>query len=167
MLEKIDPTKLFYIDEAGLDKYIYRPYAKAPIGQRVFDKISGRRYDRQSIIAARNHNHKFIAPLIYEGTADTDLILWWVENILLPELPKNSITVWDNATFHTSQKLRNLLESQGHTILFLPPYSPDLNPIEHKWHELKQNLIKLYDHSITFLDNLVNQVYLMSSMNEG
>ena len=133
----------------------------------MFDKISSKKYQRQSIISARNINHEFVAPYIYDGIADTDFILWWVENVLILELPKNSITVWDNATYHKSQKLKDLLESYGHTILFLPPYSPDLNPIEHKWHELKQNLIKFYNHSISFLDNLVNQVASMSSLEGG
>ena len=87
--------------------------------------------------------------------------------MLLPDLPSNSITVWDNAAYHKSNTLRNLLESKGHTIIFLPAYSPDLNPIEHKWHELKHNLAKYYDHTLDFIDNLINQINLMSSLDGG
>ena len=55
---------------------------------------------------------------------------------MLPELPKNSVVVKDNAAFHKSSEIADLLKENGHRILWLPPYSPDLNPIEHKWHGL-------------------------------
>jgi transposase len=58
--------------------------------------------------------------------------------------------------------MKTLIENEGHSILFLPPYSPDLNPIEHKWNELKQKLRKYYNNTISFVDNLVNQINLMS-----
>ncbi len=94
---------------------------------------------------------------------DTELVIWWVKNLLLKELPKNSIIIWDNATFHKSIKLREIIEGHGHTMIFLPPYSPDLNPIEHKWHEMKQRLRTFYDDSVDFIDNLVREVRVMSS----
>jgi len=86
----------------------------------------------------------------------------WVENFLLPALPKNSTIIWDNASFHKSQELRDILEEAGHTMIFLPPYSPDLNPIEHKWHELKQRLRNCYDESIDFAANLCREIRVMS-----
>jgi transposase len=154
-----------YIDEAGIQEYIYRPYAKSTIGTRTIFKISGLRYNRQSIISARNSNNNLIAPFIYDQTADTDLIIYWVQNILLPELKllnKKFTLVWDNAVIHKSVLMKTLIENQGHIILFLPPYSPDLNPIEHKWNELKQKLRKCYDDTVSFVDNLANQINLMS-----
>lgn len=93
---------------------------------------------------------------------DTTLVVYWVREILFTQLPKNSILIWDNATFHKSQELRDLVEQAGHTMLFLPAYSPDLNPIEHKWHELKQRLRSFYDHTVDFFENLIRQVNLMS-----
>jgi transposase len=165
MIEKLEVTdteKIFYIDEAGLEQYIFREYAKSARGQKVYSKISGKRYVRTSVIAARNYNHKFVAPFIFEGMTDKVVTIFWAREILLPELPPNSILVWDNASFHKSNELRKLVEEAGHTMIFLPPYSPDLNPIEHKWHELKHNLKSNYNDSIDFIENLMLQINLMS-----
>jgi len=93
---------------------------------------------------------------------DTELVLFWVKELLLQALPPNSILIWDNATFHKSARLREMVEQAGHTMLFLPPYSPDLNPIEHKWHELKQRLRSYWDTNIDFFENLINQINVMS-----
>lgn len=100
--------------------------------------------------------------MIYKGTANTKLVITWVKELLLPSLNTNSILVWDNATIHRSKELIKLIEKQNHTMLFLPPYSPDLNPIEHKWNELKQRLRRYYDESIDFISNLIREVNYMS-----
>lgn len=124
--------------------------------------VSGKKYIRQSIIAGRRNDHSLIAPIIYSGTADTELILYWVKTYLLSSLKPNSILVWDNAAIHKSKLLEKLVTEAGHKMVFLPPYSPDLNPIEHKWQELKHNLASYYDSTIDFLDNLINQVNKMT-----
>jgi transposase len=150
------------MDEAGIQQYIYRESGKGLKGQRVYGEISGKRYLRTSIIAGLNNEKNLIAPFLFEGMTDTALVLWWTKNLLLKELPENSIIVWDNATFHKSQELRQVIEQAGHTMLFLPPYSPDLNPIEHKWHELKQRLRSFYDNNIDFYENLIRETRVMS-----
>ena len=155
-LKKAESEKVFYIDEARLQHYVYREYAKAPIGQRITGKVSGQKYVRTSIIAARDNNHKFVAPFLSQGMANNTLVIFWVKELLIPSLPKNSTLIWDNATFHKSNSLREILEKAGHTMIFLPPCSPDLNPIEHKWHELKQRLRSYYDNTVDFTDNLIN-----------
>ena len=156
------------MDEAGIQEYIYRTHGKAKKGKRIYGEISGKRYMRTSIISALNNENKLIAPFLFEGMADTDLVVWWVENLLLPELPKNSIIIWDNASFHKSEKLRELVEEEhNHTMIFLPPYSPDLNPIEHKWHELKHRLRSFYDNSADFMENLIREIRVVSRFGVG
>jgi transposase len=150
------------MDEAGVEQYIYKKYAKAKKGQTIYGEISHKRYVQTSIISSLNRQNKLIAPLLFNGMTDTNLVLWWVENMLLKELPQNSTIVWDNASFHKSQILKEMLENKGHTMIFLPPYSPDLNPIEHKWHELKQRLRSFYYDSVDFMENLCIQINYMS-----
>lgn len=107
----------------------------------MFGFVSGLRYLRESIISGLIGN-KLTSPMIYKGTANTKLVITWVKELLLPNLNTNSILIWDNASTHKSKELIQLVEKAGHIMLFLPPYSPDLNPIEHKWNELKQRLCK-------------------------
>lgn len=61
----------------------------------------------------------------------------WVEQDLIPKLPANSVIVMDNAAFHKNEDLKTIIKKSGHTIEYLPPYSPDLNPIEAKWFQAK------------------------------
>lgn len=160
----MDKEKLVYIDEAWLDKYIYREYAKWIKWERVYAKISWKKYQRYSIISWRNYENKFVWPFIYSWTADSNLVNYWTEKILLPSLEEWSILIWDNASIHKKFELKRIIEEKWHKMIFLPPYSPDLNPIEHKWNELKQKLKKVYDDSIYFLDNIILNVNIMSKL---
>ena len=78
---------------------------------------------------------KKISPLKNRNRAST--INSWVEQDLIPKLPNNSVVVTDNASFHKSPHLKTMIEKAGHILEYLPPYSPDLNPIEPKWAQAK------------------------------
>jgi len=136
-LEKIPVENQVYVDESGIDQFIHRPFARAPIGKKILGMISGKRYYRESFVAAKIKS-KIIAPFCYNGTCDTTLFNIWIEKFLIPELKPGQVIIMDNASFHKSQKTKELLESVGCTILFLPPYSPDLNPIEIFWANFKK-----------------------------
>lgn len=86
---------------------------------------------------------EIIAPLQYDGTMDSILFELWFEQCLLPALPEQSFIVMDNAAFHRKSRLYSLVQNTGHTLVFLPPYSPELNPIEHFWSWLKRQLRKI------------------------
>lgn len=70
---------------------------------------------------------------LFDSKVNSDVFHFWVDKFLLPELPSNSVIVMDNAAFHKRQDIQDLLAQHGHQILWLPPYSPDLNPIEKMW----------------------------------
>lgn len=78
--------------------------------------------------------------MCYQGTCDTVLFNTWVQDFLVPTLRPGQVVVLDNATFHKSEKTRHLIEEAGCQLLFLPPYSPDLNPIEIFWANLKAKI---------------------------
>lgn len=83
---------------------------------------------------------KFISPFTFQGGCNAEVFNTWFETILIPELPEKTTIVLDNASFHRTVSTRLIAEKYGFNLLYLPPYSPDLNPIEHCWHKLKSKL---------------------------
>jgi len=79
----------------------------------------------------------FINVVLFNGNINSDVFHVWVTHELLPALPERSVVVLDNATFHKRQDIQDVIRKAGHTLEYLPPYSPDLNPIEHKWAQAK------------------------------
>lgn len=153
MFRKYGKENIYYQDESGFDEYFNRQYGYSLKGSKIYTQNSGKRYQRQSITALRNFEHKLVEPVIYEGTADSVLIYTYFEKVL-PRLGSKSVIVMDNASFHKSNKLKKLFQKYNHKLVFLPPYSPELNPIENMWGTIKQNLRSYYDYSKTLLENL-------------
>lgn len=137
------------MDESGIDHYLYRPYGWAPRGELVYDAIWGKKYRRTSIVAAQI-DQTIIAPMQYGGTMDSTLFEAWFEQMLLPSLPPETVIVMDNASFHRKGRLTALTESKGYRLVFLPPYSPELNPIENFWAWLKRRLQSILPSSNSF-----------------
>jgi transposase len=97
------------------------------------------RYARESFIAAQRGT-QILAPFCYRGTCNTDLFNMWLKDFLIPELKPGQVVILDNAAFHKSRDTKKLVEEAGCRIFFLPPYSPDLNPIELVWANLKKKV---------------------------
>ena len=143
-----------YVDESGFAPTVTRRYAYAPTGQRVYGLSAGARRPRTSLLAARVGS-TFTAPLLFEGTCNTAVFNAWLEQALCPRLHRTHIVMMDNGTHHKSATTKDLIHATGATLLFLPPYSPDLNPLEHDFaaikrqreyneHEPLDNIIKRY-----------------------
>ena len=96
---------------------------------KVTGRISGKKLKRTSIVAAKM-GKDVIAPLQYQGSMDSTLFEYWFEFCLIPLLLFNATIILDNASFHNKKRLGLLAEKYGHQIIFLPPYSPELNEIE-------------------------------------
>ena len=75
---------------------------------------------------------------LFNANINTEIFTAWVEQDLLPKLPPKSVIIMDNASFHKGKHMKTIIQKAGHTLLYLPPYSPDLNPIEHKWAQAKK-----------------------------
>jgi transposase len=136
-LEKIPEKNRVYIDESGVDKYLQREHARAPRGVQICGAVSGKRYARESFIAAKIESC-ILAPFCYTGTCDTLLFNLWLKDFLLPVLKPGQVVIMDNASFHKSKDSQRLVDQVGCKVLFLPPYSPDLNPIEVFWANFKK-----------------------------
>lgn len=140
-LEKLADAPVFYLDECGVDHRLYRERGRALRGQRIYQEVCGKRRERTSIIAASRQG-KLVAPLVFQGSCHTEVVDVYFAQMLLPALPPGSVIVLDNARFHQSPTTQKLVEAAGCQLLFLPPYSPDLNPIEHLWAAFKTRLRK-------------------------
>ncbi len=146
-MANVPPEKIAYVDETGIDTYLCRQYGYAQKGKLVRARIPGRKYARTGIVAAKLGD-KIIAARKYKGTVNHELFEDWFENMLLPALPKDTVTVTDNASFHRKKQLKQIAKAHGYRPVFLPPYSPELNPIEHFWAWLKRFLRKILpDHN--------------------
>jgi transposase len=152
----IEPKSLVYIDESGIDMTICKDRGWGKKGEKLIGKKSGKYYERTNIIAGYV-NRKSIAPMVFNGSCDTNLFESWVETFLIKELLSGQVVVMDNAAFHKSERTRELIESVGCRVIFLPPYSPDLNPIEKFWANMKRwieynivNFTQLYDAIASF-----------------
>jgi len=141
-IEGVPIEKIAYVDETGIDTYLYREYGWSLRGQPLIGSVSGRKFKRVGIVAAQM-NGCIVEPLQYDGTMDSALFEAWFEARLLPNLPTNTLIVMDNATFHRKGKLYPMAEHAGMRLVFLPPYSPNLNLIEHFWAWLKRHLRKI------------------------
>ena len=119
---------------------------------------SGNRYHRESFIAAQNGS-KILAPFCYTGTCNTLLFNIWIEKILISELKPGQVVILDNASFHKSKKSVEMIESVGCRVLFLPPYSPDLNPIEKFWANFKRKVKENLKEWLT-LGETIDQTFL-------
>lgn len=161
MLQGISKDKLVYVDESGVEQFLCRPYAWSIRGCPVYGQISGKRYARESFIAAKMGD-KIISPLCYQGTCNTILFNMWIEKMLVPELHAGQIVIMDNAAFHKSVKTKELIEKKGCRLVFLPPYSPDLNPIEKFWANFKRQIRALLNQFET-LSQAIDYAFLCVS----
>ncbi len=142
---------LVYLDETGFDLSAARTHGRAPRGQRIYGLRSGNRRPRTSLIGALVKG-KLTAPMLFSGTTNTAVFNQWLEEFLLPAIGKGMTLIMDNAIFHKSQATKDIVHKSGCSILFLPPYSPELNPIEQTWANLKRE--RKYSPEIS-LENLI------------
>ena len=151
-----------YVDECGFPSSELRRYAYAPKGICVNDKISGsHRYKSTSLIAARIGD-RFTAPVLFQGASDKLAFNAWLEHQLCPLLDETHVVIMDNASLHKGSETARLISQTRASLLFLPPYAPELNPIEKDFANIKrryqynsetsiEQIIKVYNSLSTLL----------------
>lgn len=143
---------IIYLDESGFELEYPTLFAWSPRGHPVYGERSSQRRPRQNLLAARNPQ-EFLAPMIVSGSITAIVFEVWLKEHLCPVLPPHSLLILDNARFHRPERVNEIAEAAGHQVLFLPPYSPDFNKIEHDFAALKK--ILAYAPEGTTLDEVV------------
>jgi transposase len=128
-----------FIDETGVNLALARLYGRARRGQRARGAVPKNYGESVTLIGALDRNGLF-ASLSFRGAIDTLAMKVFVKEVLLPELKPGNCVIWDNLAVHKTRVIRELFIEAGVELMFLPPYSPDLNPIEMCWSKLKTYL---------------------------
>jgi len=128
--------------------------------ERIYQNVSGSRRGRTSILAAYDSD-KLVAPILFEGSCNSDVFNEWLEKYFLPAIKEGSVLIFDNASFHKSAETLEIIESFNCELIFLPTYSPDLNPIEHKWSQTKTIVRKELPNAENKVDSICNAVLML------
>ncbi len=155
------PEQRVYLDESGIDNRDDYGYGWNQKGQRLCDLKLGKRRIRVSIISGLCRG-KLIAPFTFEGTCNRSVFEQWLSEKLLPHLKPGQSVILDRATFHKSEKIRELITSAKCELEYLPPYSPDLNEIEHYWFPIKNRVRKSQGTIEDFREQVDTSVRLAS-----
>lgn len=127
---------IVFTDESGFIESAPRAHGYSIKGERCYGIHDWHPSKRTNVIGALMER-SLLTVSIFNCNINGAVFNSWVEQDLIPKLPANSVIVMDNAAFHKSEDLKTIIEQSGHTIEYLPPYSPDLNPIEPKWFQAK------------------------------
>jgi transposase len=155
-LSRVATAQIVYLDESGMDSRDEYDYGWNERGQRFHALKSGRREGRVNTIANALCNQNLIAPFTVEGACNRTVFETWLENCLRTTLKAGQVLVMDNATFDKGGRISQLIEDAGCQLLYLPPYSPDLNKIEQCWSWLKSRIRKQLDQFDCLRDSIEN-----------
>lgn len=135
----MDPSKLVFIDETWTTTNMTRLRGRAPRGERLTAKVPHGHWKTTTLIAALDGNGMRCAAVL-DGATERESFEAFVEQILTPKLSAGDVVVMDNLSSHKGPGVRSMIESVGARLLYLPPYSPQFNPIENAFSKIKQLL---------------------------
>lgn len=147
---KLNPDQLVFIDETGTSTNMARRRGRAPRGERLVGKIPHDHWKTTTFVAGLRST-ALTAPCVIDGPMNGNAFLAYVEQVLAPTLKPGDIVVLDNLSAHKVPGVRQAIEAAGAMLLYLPPYSPDFNPIEQLFAKLKALLRKAAERSVNAL----------------
>ena len=133
----LDSTKLIFLDETWAKTNMTRLRGRAPRGERLIEKVPHGHWKTTTLIAALDHQGMRCATTV-DGAVNGELFTAFIQQVLVPTLRPGEIVVMDNLSAHKVAGVREAIEAVGAKVVYLPPYSPDLNPIELAFSKLKQ-----------------------------
>src|SRR5829696_2400244 len=143
----LDPARLVFIDETWASTNMARRYGRAPRGQRLRAGVPHGHWKTTTFVAGLRLTG-LVAPFVLDGPINRDAFEVYAEKVLVPELSPGDVVVMDNLSSHKGPNVRALIEKAGAILLYLPPYSPDFNPIENAFAKLKALLRKAAERTI-------------------
>ena len=152
-----DPARLVFIDETWTNSAMVRLYGRGPIGERLVDYAPHGHWKIITFVGGLRLRG-MTAPFVLEGAMNGPMFLAYVKQCLVPALKRGDIVVMDNLPVHKVAGVREAIEAAGATLLYLPPYSPDLNPTEMAFSKLKAHLRKAAEHTVAGLLRRIGRV---------
>lgn len=137
LAKHFDAGRLVFVDESGFHTSMTRLYARAPRGKRAYGKVPRNRGKNTTLIAAITLEGAMGESMAIEGATDAEAFEAYMERFLAPTLKEGQVVVLDGLGAHRTEKVRELVQARGAQLLFLPSYSPDLNPIEEAFSKIK------------------------------
>ena len=161
----LDPSRLVFIDETSVSTTITRLFGRAPQGERLVQKVLHGNWKTLTFIAALRHN-RVTAPFVLEGAMNGEMFKAYVEQFLAPTLKRGDIVFMDNVSVHKVDGVEQAIEARGAIPFYLPPYSPDLNPIEMAFAKLKAPLRRIGARTIDALWKAIGDICALYSEQE-
>ena len=161
----LNAERLVFIDETWAKDNMTRLYGRCRRGQRLVAKVPLARWETTTFIAALRYN-RIGAPMVLEGPINGAWFLAYVEQVLAPTLEPGDRVMLDNLGSHRSEKIRQLIEAKGASLVYLPKYSPEFNPIENAFAKLKAGLRKAEERSTEALWNRIGTLLQGFTPNE-
>ena len=144
---RLDPARLVFIDETWAKTNMTRICGWAPRGRKLLAKDPQGHWRTLTFVAALRHD-RIAAPCVIDGPINGESFLAYVEQLLVPTLKPGDVVIIDNLGSHKGKAVRRAIRSAGAKLFFLPPYSPDLNPIEQVFSKLKALLRKAGERTV-------------------
>ena len=147
MQKDLNPEKLVFLDETGANTKMSRTRGRSRRGERLVASVPHGHWKTTTFLAGLRHDH-ISAPLVLDGPMNGPAFLAYIEQFLVPTLEPGDIVIMDNLPAHKVRGVRSAIEAVGAKLMYLPPYSPDLNPIEMMFSKLKALLRKASERTI-------------------
>jgi transposase len=146
----LDPSKLVFIDETGASTNLARKNGRCRRGRRLRAAVPHGHYKTVTLVAGVSLRG-VVAPKVFDRPINTALFEEWITDCLIPTLSKGDIVVMDNLPTHKAPRIAELIKAAGAELRYLPPYSPDMNPIEKAFSKLKAHLRKIAERTVAGL----------------
>jgi transposase len=161
----LDPSRLVFIDETWASTNMARRYGRAPKGERLRAAVPHGHWKTTTFVAGLRSDG-IVAPFVLDGPINRAAFETYLARVLVPELRPGDVVIMDNLSSHKGPRVREMIEAAGASLRYLPPYSPDFNPIENAFAKLKALLRKAAERTIGGLWHAIGRLIDLFTPNE-